>query len=51
VLAGGAASDDPESDKVLTEVRQRAADNPDIHVLLIPPGSDIEIKPYNRLRQ
>jgi trehalose synthase len=43
VLAGGTATDDPESDKVLTEVRERAGDNPDVHVLLIPPGSDIEI--------
>jgi len=43
VLAGGTATDDPESDKVLAEVRERAGDNPDVHVLLIPPGSDIEI--------
>jgi len=43
VLAGGAAADDPESDKVLAEVRERASNNPDIHILLIPPGSDIEI--------
>jgi trehalose synthase len=43
VLAGGTATDDPESDKVLAEVRERAGDNPDIHVLLIPPNSDIEI--------
>jgi trehalose synthase len=43
VLAGGTATDDPESDKVLAEVRERAGDNPDVHILLIPPGSDIEI--------
>jgi trehalose synthase len=43
VLAGGTATDDPESDKVLAEVRERAGDNPDIHVLLIPANSDIEI--------
>ncbi|MCJ7743455.1 MAG: glycosyltransferase, partial [Dehalococcoidales bacterium] len=43
VLAGGTATDDPESDKVLAEVREKAGDNPDVHVLLIPPGSDIEI--------
>jgi len=48
VLAGGTATDDPESDKVLEEVKQKAADNPDIHILLIPPESDIEI---NALQQ
>jgi trehalose synthase len=48
VFAGGTASDDPESDKVLAEVRERAGNNPDIHVLLIPPGSDIEINALQR---
>jgi trehalose synthase len=50
VFAGGAASDDPESDKVLAEVRQRAGDNPDIHILPIPPddGSDIDINALQR---
>ncbi|MBI2831060.1 MAG: glycosyltransferase [Chloroflexi bacterium] len=48
VLAGGTASDDPESEKVLTEVNERAGDNPDIHVLLVPPNSDIEINALQR---
>ncbi|MBI4187543.1 MAG: glycosyltransferase [Chloroflexi bacterium] len=48
VLAGGTATDDPESDKVLAEVRERAGNNPDIHVLLVPPGSDIEINALQR---
>jgi len=48
VFAGGTASDDPESDKVLAEVRERGGDNPDIHILLIPPGSDIEINALQR---
>jgi trehalose synthase len=43
VLAGGGASDDPEGEEVLREVRQQAADDPDIHVLLLPPFSDVEI--------
>ncbi len=43
VLAGGTASDDPESEKVLEEIRERASGNPDIHILLIPPESDMEI--------
>jgi len=48
VLGGGTATDDPESDKVLAEVREVAGNNPDIHVLLIPPGSDIEINALQR---
>jgi trehalose synthase len=48
ILAGGTATDDPESEKVLEEVRERASGNPDIHILLIPPESDIEI---NALQQ
>jgi trehalose synthase len=48
VLAGGTATDDPESDKVLSEVMERAGNDPDIHVLLIPPGSDIEINALQR---
>ncbi len=48
VLAGGTATDDPESEKVLEEVRERASGNPDIHILLIPPESDMEI---NALQQ
>src|SRR4030042_2838809 len=43
VLAGGTASDDPESEEVLTEVKERAGTNPDIHILDILPGSDIDI--------
>jgi trehalose synthase len=48
VLAGGTATDDPESDRVLKEVQDRASDDPDVHVLLIPPESDIEINALQR---
>ncbi len=48
VLAGGTASDDPESQKVLQDVKERAGDNPDIHILDIPPNSDIEINALQR---
>ena len=48
ILAGGEATDDPESTEVLTKVRERAAANPDIHVLAIPSGSDIEINALQR---
>jgi trehalose synthase len=43
VLAGGSATDDPEGAVVLNEVREAAAHDPDIHVLLLPPFSDLEI--------
>jgi len=48
ILAGGHARDDPESEKVLEDVRERAEGNPDIKVLLIPQGSDLEINALQR---
>jgi trehalose synthase len=48
VLAGGPATDDPEGEKVLSEVRERAAGDPDIFILLLPPGSDFEINALQR---
>ena len=43
ILAGGAADDDPEGQEVLAEVSEKAGDDPDIHVLNLPPFSDVEI--------
>jgi trehalose synthase len=43
VLAGGGAPDDPEGSEVLGEVQQAAGSDTDIHVLLLPPFSDLEI--------
>jgi trehalose synthase len=48
ILAGGTATDDPESNEVVKATREFAADNPDIHILEIPPGSDIEINALQR---
>ena len=48
VLAGGTATDDPESEEVLAEVKKRTEGKRDIHILLIPPGSDIEINALQR---
>ena len=39
VLAGGGASDDPEGELVLEEVRAAAAKDEDIHILLLPPDA------------
>jgi trehalose synthase len=36
VLAGGEATDDPEGEAVLAEVRAEAAEDKDIHILLLP---------------
>lgn len=48
VLAGGGATDDPEGQKVLDEVRNMADGDPDIFILFLPPGSDIEINALQR---
>jgi len=48
VLGGGGASDDPEGDVVLDEVRSTAADDPDVHVLLLPPDDHRTINALQR---
>lgn len=37
VLAGNRATDDPEMEKVLAEVREKAGNDPDIHILIMDP--------------
>ena len=48
VLAGGTATDDPEGEQVLAEVRAHAGKDPEIHLLLLPPNSDVEINALQR---
>jgi trehalose synthase len=48
VLAGGGAADDPEGEAVLAEVRVAARDDPDIHVLLLPPDAHRTINALQR---
>ncbi len=48
VLAGGGATDDPEGEKVLADVRNAADGDNDIFVLLLPPSSDLEINALQR---
>jgi trehalose synthase len=43
VLAGGTADDDPEGSAVLEETREAAAGDPEIHILELPPASDLEV--------
>lgn len=49
VLAGGRAADDPEGDAVLAEVQEEAAGDPNIILLDLPPGSDLEINALQRM--
>ncbi|HOO45138.1 MAG TPA: glycosyltransferase [Deltaproteobacteria bacterium] len=49
VLAGGGATDDPEGEEVLAQVRQAASDDPDIHVLMLPPDDHLTINALQRI--
>ncbi len=49
ILAGGTASDDPEGEEVLQEVRAAAAQDPDIHILLLPPDAHRTINGIQRV--
>ena len=48
ILAGGGATDDPEGEVVLAEVRQAAQNDPDILILVLPPDANLEINALQR---
>ncbi len=48
VLAGGSASDDPEGQEVLQEVKAYAGNDPDIHILELPPDAHRAINALQR---
>ncbi|HHP7230682.1 MAG TPA: glycosyltransferase [Xenococcaceae cyanobacterium] len=48
VLAGGSATDDPEGKIVIEDVKTAAADDPDIHVLLLPSDAHRTINALQR---
>jgi len=48
LLAGGAASDDPESAHILPAIQEAAGKDESIHVLDLPPFSDLEINALQR---
>jgi len=48
LLVGGGASDDPEGHQVLQECRERAAGDPDVHVIELPPDAHLEINALQR---
>lgn len=49
ILAGGGATDDPEGEEVLNQVRSCADGDPDIHVLLLPPDAHLTINALQRI--
>jgi len=49
VLAGGSATDDPEGKAVLEDVLEAAGDDPDVHVLDLPPTAHETINALQRL--
>jgi trehalose synthase len=49
VLAGGGATDDPEGEAVIDEVRFAAGNDPDIKILLLPPDAHRTINALQRL--
>lgn len=49
ILAGSPATDDPEGEKVLNEVREYTSGDPDIYVLMLPPFSDRDINALQRV--
>jgi len=48
ILAGGGATDDPEGAQVLKEIREAAGSDPDVHILDLPPTSNVEINAIQR---
>ncbi len=48
VLVGGGATDDPEGDAILREAQSAAGEDPDAHVLLLPPDAHREINALQR---
>jgi trehalose synthase len=49
ILAGGTATDDPEGEEVLAEVNAAARDDPNIHILLLPPDAHRTINAIQRM--
>ncbi|MFO7621551.1 MAG: glycosyltransferase [Bacteroidales bacterium] len=48
VLAGGGATDDPEGEQVLKEVKDFAGDDPDVHILELPSDAHRAINALQR---
>lgn len=46
ILAGGGATDDPESDMVFKQTQEKAKGVDDVHLIILPPFSDLEINVF-----
>ena len=49
VLVGSPATDDPEGEAILSEVRDYAGNDEDIHILMLPPDNHKEINALQRM--
>jgi trehalose synthase len=49
ILAGGMADDDPEGTQIIYEVQQEVGNDPGIHLLVLPPVSDLAINVIQRV--
>ena len=49
ILAGSPATDDPEGEAVLNEVKEYAGTDEDIHILMMPPDNHKEVNALQRM--
>ncbi len=49
ILAGSPATDDPEGEAILNEVKEYAGNDPDIFIMLLPPDCHMEINAFQRM--
>lgn len=49
VLAGAGVMHDPEGETVLSELREAAEGDPDVHLIQLPPEADLEINALQRV--
>ena len=49
ILVGSPADDDPEGEAIMNEVKAYAGNDPDIHILLLPPDNHKEINALQRM--
>ncbi len=51
ILAGGFAADDPEGEGIFSSIQELTKDDPDVHILCLPPTSNFEINAIQRASQ
>jgi trehalose synthase len=49
ILVGSPATDDPEGEEILNEVKEYAGNDKDIHILMLPPDCHMEINALQRM--